>query len=615
MNMNNFNRNYWQGQLDQMNGSTYELFDDGNVREVVIDKNGEPEYHYLGMLVMVTKIIINLQTDERRYVLSMVTSDMKIVEHEFSGSIFNKSKTIEQVSRFGGLIRASEVDRVINLMQTSLTIASVEYVTSNYGWLDVKGLDHYGFIGDKSYLVPPEMVIRSDQRLNLNSKGSIVEVNSLLKTLQANIPIMTVVAASISSLVFPLLVREGLISIEGLLLSIQGSSSTGKSTAAKLATSLIGNANGTMGSLKSSWGSTEQAQIMKLSGLSGIPLLFDELGTRNNSSSLGNFAFTLADGHDRARGDANGHLRPSSSWSGVMVISTSEDSILSMLPSKDGTLVRVLELSGSFARSGSEAEHIGQVISKNYGHAIPALMKVIEEHGYDTFLAGISDTFLKFKKSVINELSASPLNERLAANLALILVGAELTGNIFDVEVDVSSISNYLITQVQEQLLGHQDDKVAQDKITQFVLRNHANIGVIKYKPIVPAQPIGYILSDKKLLNDANSFEIAILSDVLKSELKRNGINNLSTVLNKWEAIGFLVRNEDDRKQVRKTIDGHRNNFYILKFDRELLAYMPTIASFLGSPKASDSELGSILTLQGSKHSGLFSELKEAANE
>lgn len=615
MNMNNFNRNYWQGQLNQMNGSTYELFDDGNVREMLINKNGEVEYHYLGLLLMVNKIQINLETEERHYVLLMVTSDLGIVEHKFSGNIFNKNKVIEQVSRFGGVIRASEIDRVINLLQTSLKIATVEYVTSNYGWLDVKGLDHPVFIGDKSCLTPPDLIINNDKRLDLKPKGSIVEVNSLLQTLQANIPIMTVVAASISSLVFPLLVREGLISIEGLLLSIQGSSSTGKSTAAKLATSLIGNANGTTGSLKSSWGSTEIAQTLKLSGMSGIPLLFDELGTRNNSSSLGNFAFTLADGHDRARGDANGHLRPSSSWSGVMVISTSEDSILSMLPSKDGTLVRVLELSGSFARSGSEAEHIGQVISKNYGHAIPALMKVIEEHGYDTFLAGISDTFLKFKQSVINELSASPLNERLAANLALILVGAELTGNIFDVEVDVSSISNYLISQVQEQLLGHQDDKVAQEKITQFILKNHANVGVIKYKPIVPAQPIGYILSDKKLLNDTNSFEIAMLSSVLRSELKRNGINSLNTVLNKWEASGFLVRNEDDRKQVRKTIDGHRSNFYILKFDRELLAYMPNIASFLGSPKSSDSEPGSILTLQGSKHSGVFSELKEAANE
>lgn len=371
-----------------------------------------------------------------------------------------------------------------------------------------------------------------------------------------------------------------------------------------------------MGSLKSSWGSTEQAQIMKLSSLSGITLLFDELGTRNNSSSLGNFAFTLADGHDRARGDANGHLRPSASWSGVMVISTSEDSILSMLPSKDGTLVRVLELSGSFARSGSEAEHIGQVISKNYGHAIPALMNVIEEHGYDTFLAGISDTFLKFKQSVIHKLSTSPLNERLAANLALILVGAELTGNIFDVEVDVNSISNYLISQLQEQLLGHQDDKVAREKITQFILKSHANIGVIKYKPIVPAQPIGYILSDKRLSKETQTFEIAILSSVLKAELKRHGINNTNTILSKWEANGFLIRNEGDRRQVRKTIDGQRDNFYVLRLDRELLMYMPMIATFLGSPNTLDMDnSGSILTLQGSKYSGMNSDLMEAANE
>lgn len=98
--------------------------------------------------------------------------------------------------------------------------------------------------------------------------------------------------------------------------------------------------------------------------------------------------------------------------------------------------------------------------------------------------------------------------------------------------------------------------------------------------------------------------------------MKRHGINNTNTILSKWEANGFLIRNEGDRRQVRKTIDGQRDNFYVLRLDRELLMYMPMIATFLGSPNTLDMDnSGSILTLQGSKYSGMNSDLMEAANE
>lgn len=575
--MKAFDVSYWRQKISMFN-QDYEINDDGVVRQV-LHNNGINDYHTLGSLAMVTKVIIDIDSGERNFVISMITSDIEVVEHTFSSDIFNKYNAT-QLMKYGAIINISEIERVIALLQKSLMFAEVEKTTNHLGWYDLDGVDHPVYISDKAYLAPDNITISgSVDKYDLTPVGSIEEIKMLLGKVHDNVPLMTVLSTSISSLIFPLLIKEGLMSINGLMVSVQGASSTGKTTASAFAASLLGKVKGTEGSLRSSWNATTQAQVMKLANISGLALLYDELGTIS-SDNLGNFSFALSDGTERSRGQVDGKLRKRAQWDGMVILSTSESSIFPMLPSQDGTLVRVLELNGQMTRSSQEAEEIAKVINLNYGHAIPALMNIIEQKEFNNFNEILKKDFIDKKIDIAKKIGSSALGERISSNLAMIVISSKLLEAMFSIEVDTEAIEEYLIDQTKYQLIENSESSIAKHSIIQWILREHDRIGIIK-RSYIPSHPIGYLMSDAPLDTLDTSFDVAILTDSFKSELTKIGIKNISTILNKFENEGFLIREEEDRRVTRRTIAGKRSKFYIIRLDRTDLKFMPSIANII----------------------------------
>src|SRR5699024_7061508 len=111
-----------------------------------------------------------------------------------------------------------------------------------------------------------------------------------------------ITVCSLSSVLIGYIGEE--LALDNIIVHIFGNSSTGKSTAIKLAISLFGYPDVKKNGLFSTFNATENALIRKLAGLKGVPFAFDELsmGNLTDTSSL---IYKLANGTDKSRLNKN----------------------------------------------------------------------------------------------------------------------------------------------------------------------------------------------------------------------------------------------------------------------------------------------------------------------
>ncbi|MBP3854835.1 MAG: DUF927 domain-containing protein [Ruminiclostridium sp.] len=170
--------------------------------------------------------------------------------------------------------------------------------------------------------------------------------------------------------------------LDSLVVNIYGTSTTGKTTGAKLAISMGGSPQNTykQSSLARTCSTTQNALIAQLRGNSGYPVLFDELGMLDKRVNIPQLVFDIATGSGKQRLNAACKFHFDKSWA-TTIIFTGEASLLEGQKVVDGINMRVLTFDNAKWTVSAKQAHEVEQFSKAYsGLPITLLAEFINSY-------------------------------------------------------------------------------------------------------------------------------------------------------------------------------------------------------------------------------------------
>ncbi len=216
----------------------------------------------------------------------------------------------------------------------------------------------------------------------------------------------------------------------------RGASSSGKSTALKVAASVWGNPQSYCRLWRSTTNGLEGLAALHNDGL----LILDEL-SQMDPKEAGEAAYLLANGQGKTRASRHGTVKPSSRWS-LFFLSAGEESLMSLMAragqkTNAGQEIRLADIEadaglnkGIFEKihnqlsPASMALSLKEYSSKYYGAVGMAwLQKVVENQ--PSIATGIADAMQEFVKSAVLPDSTGQII-RVARRFALVAVAGEL---------------------------------------------------------------------------------------------------------------------------------------------------------------------------------------------
>lgn len=229
---------------------------------------------------------------------------------------------------------------------------------------------------------------------------------------------------------------------ESIIFNIAGATGTGKTTVARMSSSMWGNPN----VIKGSWNNT-QVGVERLLGATRNSLTYlDESGIAMEDGKkglhlLGKTVYWIANNSGKGRGSKMGGMQKTEVWSQV-VLSTAEVRLTS-LPNfaGKGTQTRIIDIvEPPFMTNDEETramiDEVEAVISKNYGHLgmmmvkdLSALTEVEVEEKYRSVSAEVE------KKLIAVGLERNLIG-RLAKNWAVAFMGLEYLVKAFDLDAE-----------------------------------------------------------------------------------------------------------------------------------------------------------------------------------
>lgn len=245
-----------------------------------------------------------------------------------------------------------------------------------------------------------------------------------------------------------------------LVFHFMGDSSTGKTSSAILAVSVLGcpepkqslahmGADGKpLRTLLSSWKGTSNAWTAKLDGLDGTLMVFDELSKVDDTKGLASAIYTFSDGADKDRMSGSEDLLTTNVIR-TNILSIGEESLLQKTANQNSGLnVRVCEISTDFTESSQHAESIVADCKEHYGHAAPRFVKhLIDNYTYEDIAALRNKNLDCYEQALVSAGYAEKNVRRLAEFGAILLTVAEIADGAFDVQFSRKKIIDFLVDQ------------------------------------------------------------------------------------------------------------------------------------------------------------------------
>ena len=201
------------------------------------------------------------------------------------------------------------------------------------------------------------------------------------------------------------------------VVDFNGETSSGKTTALRVAASVWGRPSDNTPTAMYSWDSTK-VFIERLCGfLCNLPVILDETKRAKDPRVVRDVIYDFANGQGRGRGAPDG-TRQTASWRSVML--TSGEAAAVSFSQDGGTRARVLSLMGKpmgtdMAAGGSAAEMLTAALAANYGHlgrkVLEYLIATADQH--DELRA-----IWKTTREQYAELAKTAVSRRHAGNLA-----------------------------------------------------------------------------------------------------------------------------------------------------------------------------------------------------
>lgn len=187
--------------------------------------------------------------------------------------------------------------------------------------------------------------------------------------------------------------------LKGLTVSLYGPTGGGKSLAQMWIQSIFGNPDKLHFAAKF----TQNSLFGRMGLYSHMPMTIDEV-TMMDDREVGDFAYWVSQGRDKARMNRNAEERDAKTWAMPVVVSTNKSMNSKLIASgldTDAQLARILEVSVPpskiFTKDSTAGRKVYEFINANYGHVGREFIKRLLELGPDGIRAAIAQATADFR--------------------------------------------------------------------------------------------------------------------------------------------------------------------------------------------------------------------------
>ncbi|HGH7179264.1 TPA: DUF927 domain-containing protein [Bacillus luti] len=450
---------------------------------LMIWEANEKKYHPICKAVKIYRISRNLETKDIDLEIAFWAYDRWETITINRGEL-NKRDLKKLVSKGMDIIQESQVSHVFSFLSKQEKRLKPANIHTGIGWDVINGdlvYKHFAIVGTS---------IQSTYagELNIKPKGFYDDYkNLLIREVIGHAPLELAICLGISSLIIGMLNCAGIAELDTLWVHLPGKTSTGKTTAGMLYTSIAGSPSlKDNGGLVQSFNGTKNALSNSLIGNNGVPIAFDEFSMNDMSSdTLSSFSYEVSQNRGRLRLSKDSERKDPGSWS-TTVMSTGENSIISRLNQNEGLRVRLFEFPRiQWTKNAENADSLKKGLLNNYGFIAPVIAKKMIEHGPTAILNMLNDN----KEELMKILPKNRLTSRIALKLAQIQTAAELFEETFEIRLSAAELTQMLIDQEQESMTEREMAPKFYNQLGQYIIQYRKNFK-IQDKPSLQYQEI-----------------------------------------------------------------------------------------------------------------------------
>lgn len=385
-----------------------------------------------------------------------------------------------------------------------------------------------------------------DGQFDLESKGSKQAWLDMFEEVCGQVPLELITVISLSAVIIGFIGEEN--GLDTTIVHLSGNSTTGKSTALKLATSMFAYPDVKNNGLFSTFNTTQNAMMNRLTGIVGVPVSFDEISMSQNISFT-SMVYQLANGEEKKRLTKDIEQRQSQSW--LTVIMTNGEKSLSQSTSKyAGVKVRVFEFELSqWTKDANNAENISRVILNNYGHIGYEFAEYIMNKGKD-YVQQIYEKNKKIigdilrKRNIVDQYTSRRVNK-----LGLFLATAEIFEGMIGIKLNKNEIAKLLLDLEKESINSRNLDKSIIDYLSEYITANKSKFKIRNDGNSISNNKVDII---GRITYKDEFIEVEILESKFKEIIEEGGFKDSRVLLGELKKQGLLDAEGDRQYRKRK---------------------------------------------------------------
>lgn len=371
-------------------------------------------------------------------------------------------------------------------------------------------------------------------------------VNMIKEDVIGHPPLELIVSISLSSVLLGYIGEE--LSLDTQIVHLYGNSTTGKSTALKLAISLFGYPDVKKNGLFSTYNATENALIKQLEGIKGVPFAFDEI----SMSKINNFSqmiYKIANGVEKSRLNSKSEQIKKEPWL-TTIMSNGEKSLVGSADKNVGIHVRVLEFESIVWTKNSEySEKINSIILDNYGHLGFEFAQYLMDLGKEYINEEYYKTKSKLKSIFEKRRIKDNFIDRRINKIAIIILTMQLFERMMNIKMNRNKVLQLILNAEIESIKQRNFDKSFMKYFKEYVSANAVRFS--KSRKIDNVRD--YIGNIKR---KDNYLEFEILQEKFKEIVKEGGFEDDKVVLKELKKSGYLDCEKDRYTRKRETQAG-----------------------------------------------------------
>ncbi|MFR3072295.1 MAG: DUF927 domain-containing protein [Paeniclostridium sp.] len=347
--------------------------------------------------------------------------------------------------------------------------------------------------------------------------------------------------------------------LDSNIIHIVGNSTTGKSTALKLAISCFGYPSCNQESLYGTYNGTNNALIKKLGGLRGVPYALDEI-SMSDSNNFTKFIYSLSNGADKERLNKDSELMKKESWL-TTILSNGEKSIIRSSNKNAGVQVRVIEAENFiWTKSAKHAESINKIILNNYGHLGIKFAEYLLKQSKEDLIKQYKHEKDKLSNKLRSINIYDNMTDRRCSKFTIIIQTALILKDILNIDLDIEGMIDMITSIEKESIRNRNFNESVIDYIKGYVetYRNQFD-GITE---ATTPKVLG------KITEKQDYIEVQMMKESFKYMINEGGYEDEKVVLKELKKGGYLDCEVDRYTRTRRGNEGKKIDYIVIKLDK-----------------------------------------------